>query len=520
MTYGAIRSYRTPFSSRPGRRGDYVEIGEGEEERRHHDGRRRRRAVDFRWTWTRIGAAACAVTGAVAVLSMGSSMLSGGGGAPVPGGGGGGDERMMFASRVPSSPRASAGGGGRNDMKDRVEKMRSQKPRFGDLSESDQANLFQSFRTKHGRKYGSDEEERKRLNVFRQNLATIDALNAANPLAMFDVTEYGDNTEDEIKFRRMSAPFSKNTGTLPGGSLPSTASRPSKISVGQFPWVTPEDCAACERFPELAEYNLDHMPESWDWRDYFATPVLNQGYCGSCWAFAAAGDIEGKWFLATGESVELSKQQLIDCDQVKGQAEGCNGGFPQQAMQYVAETGGLLHEEDYPYKNQCAWGACTDGKVAGTPTCDVSLVSAELKSHNVAHISGWQMVAAGPEYEDLMATALVKNGPIALALNAVGMEFYVHGITGCPVDMDGMTYCEAGAIDTAPGCDPDYLDHAVLLVGYGEEDGVPFWVIKNSWGEEWGEDGFYRVARGENHCGLSNMAVTSVVKEPAAALSA
>ncbi|KAG5188198.1 hypothetical protein JKP88DRAFT_178138, partial [Tribonema minus] len=323
---------------------------------------------------------------------------------------------------------------------------------------------FDSYRTQHARAYASDGEAERRFAAFKLNLALIDALNDANPLALFE-------------------------------GISSKVKGPN-ISKSQFGWITEEDCAACGMYPELGNYTLANMPTEFDWRAKYETPVSSQGYCGSCWSFSTAGDIEGKWFLATGQVVELSKQQLVACDQKRNAAEGCNGGLPYAAMQYVASTGGLVYEEDYPYKNVCAWGTCGSAP-KGTPTCDTDQVRGSLKDSAVAHIGGWQMVALGAQYEDLLATAMVKNGPISIVLNAVGMEYY-----------------KAGAIDTTLPCEPTTLDHAVLVVGFGEQDGVEYWVVKNSWGSWWGEGGYYRVVKGQNHCGLANFAVTSVIKDP------
>merc|ERR1711988_1778190 len=121
-------------------------------------------------------------------------------------------------------------------------------------------------------------------------------------------------------------------------------------------------------------------------------------------------------------------------------------------------------------------------------------------------------VAMGEEYEDLMATVLLKNGPLAVAINANGMEYYEFGITGCE-SIAGSTYCEAGSISTTTPCDPTSLDHGVLAVAYGVQEGTDYWVIKNSWGSEWGEEGYYRIERGDNHCGVANMVVHSVYKD-------
>ena len=164
-----------------------------------------------------------------------------------------------------------------------------------------------------------------------------------------------------------------------------------------------------------------------------------------------------------------------------------------------------------------------EGVYTGTPTCDKALLNGALEHGAVEHVEGYQFVAMGAEYEDLMHVALVKNGPLSVAFNANGMEFYVHGVVGCTEQM-----CESGAIDHHFPCDPTALDHAVLLVGYGTEtrdaldemgmptgetQDVPYWLIKNSWDTEWGEDGYYRLVRGENMCGVANMVVHAVHKK-------
>merc|ERR1711988_768025 len=135
-----------------------------------------------------------------------------------------------------------------------------------------------------------------------------------------------------------------------------------------------------------------------------------------------------------------------------------------------------------------------------TPTCDKSLITKVEKGDKdskFAHIEGYQMVAMGAEYEDLMATVMLKNGPLAVAINAAGMDYYEFGITGCE-SIAGTTYCEAGSISTSTPCDPTSLDHGVLAVAYGVQEGTDYWVIKNSWGSAWGEEGYYRQTRGDN----------------------
>ena len=229
------------------------------------------------------------------------------------------------------------------------------------------------------------------------------------------------------------------------------------------------------------------------------------------WPFSAAADIEGTHFLATGDLVELSNQQLVECSTAN---DGCGGGWPMTAMQYVQHAGGVAPLANMTYK------MVNMEKSQVTPTCDKAAINADVQSSvetpwntsSVAAITGFQMVAMGASFEELMRVALLKNGPISITLNANGMDFYHHGVVGCTG-----ANCSTGAIDNGAPCDPANLDHAVLLVGYGTQnssafdsslqDEIPYWVVKNSWGTDWGEHGYYRVVRGVNHCGIANFAV-------------
>jgi len=306
------------------------------------------------------------------------------------------------------------------------------------------------------------------------------------------------------------------------------------MSQGMVDWVKVEDCAACNQYPKFSNYTMGNEPENFDWRALGAvTGVKNQAYCGSCWSFSSAADLEGTTFLKTGKLDSLSSQQLVSCSTMN---YGCGGGYPYAAMQYIQHVAGLTKWAVWPYEDLCMDDACGGKEVyTGTPTCDSATVNGQVEDKNVSALNGWQMVALGADYEDLMRVAMLKNGPISIVLNANGMDFYVHGIVGCPSDMD----CEAGAIDHEVPCDPEMLDHAVLIIGYGTQDNsaydlslapsssdkdddddgdddpttIPYWVIKNSWGKTWGEEGYYRVVRGSNHCGLANFAVHSVLTE-------
>merc|ERR1712000_126023 len=209
-------------------------------------------------------------------------------------------------------------------------------------------------------------------------------------------------------------------------------------------------------------------PSSVDWRKEGAvTGVKNQQQCGSCWSFSTTGNIEGQWKLAGHDLVSLSEQQLVDCDKVD---QGCNGGEMADGFRYSIKNGNML-ESEYPYKAR-------DG------TCHYD------SSKVVARISSWEQVS---DDETQMAAYCAKNGPLSIGINAGPMQLY------------------GGGIANPRFCNPNALDHGVLIVGYGEESGTDYWIIKNSWGKSWGEEGYYRIVRGTGKCGLNTDVTCSKV---------
>jgi cathepsin L len=212
------------------------------------------------------------------------------------------------------------------------------------------------------------------------------------------------------------------------------------------------------------------IPDNTDWRDMGAvTPVKNQGRCGSCWAFSTTGSLEGAHFRATKALVSLSEQQLVDCSGKDGN-QGCNGGLMDNAFKYIEENGGLDTEDAYPYHahNQ----KCHFNKKAIGSTC-----------------SGFVDIPSGQE--DALKEAVATIGPISIAIDATEDKFMLYK-EGVFVD----DTCQNGA---------DSLDHGVLVVGYGTDnstklgDAADYWIVKNSWGPEWGEKGYIRMARNLNN---------------------
>jgi len=201
-----------------------------------------------------------------------------------------------------------------------------------------------------------------------------------------------------------------------------------------------------------------------DWTQKGAvTPVKDQAQCGSCWAFSTTGSMEGIVQIKTGQLISLSEQELVDCAGSSGN-QGCNGGLMDDAFEWIIKNGGLASEASYPY-------TARDGTCKGLPS--------------VASIAGYKDVQQGSEAA--LMTAL-NTQPVSIAIEADQSSFQLY----------------RSGVFTGP-CGQQ-LDHGVLLVGSGTDGGQQYWRVKNSWGASWGDKGFIRIIRGQNMCGLSNMA--------------
>ncbi|GMH23438.1 hypothetical protein Nepgr_025281 [Nepenthes gracilis] len=214
--------------------------------------------------------------------------------------------------------------------------------------------------------------------------------------------------------------------------------------------------------------HVKDVPTSVDWRKKGAvTPVKDQGQCGSCWAFSTVVAVEGINQIKTKKLVSLSEQELVDCD--TSQNQGCNGGLMELAFEFIKEKGGLTTEDNYPYKAE-------DG------TCDDKKLNAPVVS-----IDGHENVPENDEDALLKAAA---NQPVSVAIDAGGSDFQFYS--------EGVFTGECGT----------ELDHGVAVVGYGTTiDGTKYWIVKNSWGGEWGEKGYIRMQRGVSSkgglCGIA-----------------
>nr|XP_017207692.1 cathepsin S, ortholog 1 isoform X1 [Danio rerio] len=229
-----------------------------------------------------------------------------------------------------------------------------------------------------------------------------------------------------------------------------------------------------EDFPDVnatfSPPSLQTLPQRVNWTEHgMVSPVQNQGPCGSCWAFSAVGSLEAQMKRRTAALVPLSAQNLLDCSVSLGN-RGCKGGFLSRAFLYVIQNRGIDSSTFYPYEHK-------EG------VCRYSV------SGRAGYCTGFRIV---PRHNEAALQSAVANiGPVSVGINAKLLSFHRY----------------RSGIYNDPKCSSALINHAVLVVGYGSENGQDYWLVKNSWGTAWGENGYIRMARNKNMCGISSFGI-------------
>jgi len=305
------------------------------------------------------------------------------------------------------------------------------------ISVRDAKKEFNKFQKKYNKSY-STAELGHRFQVFQENMRRYEELQKKNPKATFGVTKFSDLTPQEFsKYYLMNKNFTK--------SYPKAQSIKTDFPVSK---------------------SFAPNPSNWDWfTQGVCTPIYNQGQCGSCWAFSATETIESYFAVQGGKLTGLSMEQIVDCD-TAGEDQGCEGGFPTGAYQYVQSAGGIDSYASYPY-------TAGEGQAG---QCQFS------QQNVVTNVASYQTISGETGLYQQASTA----GPVSVCVDASSWSGYSGGI---------LTQCG------------NNVDHCVQLTGYMNygQSGA-YWVVRNSWGTNWGENGFIWIQIGQDLCSIGDYA--------------
>lgn len=316
------------------------------------------------------------------------------------------------------------------------------------LGEIDEWTQFSNFQERFSKRYQTLQELEARFQIFRSNLRNIILHNLDHTQNFtLGINQFTDLTPEEFKMLYV------------GGYKTDKQSS----DVGSF---------GCKSFTSSGT----GLPASVDWRTKgVVNAVRDQGQCGSCWAFATTANAESVWAISSGKLLDLSEEYLVDCATGVGYFNlGCNGGQPDSALKYMINNGQCT-EASYPYtagttKTAGSCQKCTSASVSFSSCSDVA-----------------------PNNQVALAAAVAKQ-PVVIAIEADTRYFQSY----------------SGGILDSTSCGTN-LDHAVEIVGYGTEKGTDYWIVRNSWGSSWGEQGYVRIKKTSS---TNDIGICGVAAEP------
>ncbi|CEO95140.1 Peptidase C1A papain C-terminal domain-containing protein [Plasmodiophora brassicae] len=311
------------------------------------------------------------------------------------------------------------------------------------------ATPWGEYKARQGKEYSAGSQELYRYRLWSKRVSYVNQHNAKNSTWKLAVNRFADLTDKEIR-------------SYMGITLPSTRDK---------------NWDALQAHTRTAQVEADAIRKTsfLDWTTVpgVVSPVKDQGPCATCWAFATAGALEGAWALSRNLSsaTDLSAEMLADCTYQRASPnETCTaGGWLGAAFQY-AQRNALCNDAAYPYAQ---------------PTSSPSRCRSDSCQPHVNRIASFSIVSL--ETESALMSAL-RHQPIAVVMCANYPEILFY---------------KSGVIIGSPGWnDPDcVIDHSVLLVGYGYDAKarLPYWKLKNQWGPSFGEQGYFRIARGASN---------------------
>jgi len=321
----------------------------------------------------------------------------------------------------------------------------------------DSWSRFEKYTAKFGKTYKDDSETQHRFMAFLQNEEEIAELNLLEGKSIYGWTKFSDMTKDEFKQLLNFVPYDKE--------------RRDRL-FGEVAVQKPEQ--------ELAASNCD-------WRTKNAvTPVKDQGQCGSCWAFSATETVESAYLMVnknvSANTFSLSEQQVVSCDTTDG---GCDGGDLPSAFDYIMSASGVTTESAYPY---------TSGESGDSGSCESFDPVTNTKPTSYKYATPTCSGHCNHQDEGTLAANLAAVGPVGICVNAMKWQNYQGGV---------MSRKSCGSHHY------NKLDHCVQLVGFNSiaSKSKGYWIVRNSWTDEWGEDGYIYLAYGKNTCGVADEAM-------------
>jgi len=354
-------------------------------------------------------------------------------------------------------PKGKGAKGGANGAKGK--KHRPKKFTDAELETTDKGTLYETFVKEHGKKWKDNTAEKgKRRKHFDKAVNEIVKRNKNNKGNRHKRFKLEPNFMADLSPEEKKRMMGKKTKQPPRTFMETVKS--TKATTSNF----------------LKKKNKVWEPI--DWRSHFSTP-RDQGMCGGCWAFAMSGVLEGRNSILGKSNEYISPQQLINCEPY---SMGCDGGDFPNTLRWFSEGNGVILDKTNPY-------------VGAKDFCNISM-------------NQWTTTVTGNEHcvfyepnnqcNEQRIYDLLKNGPVLVGIdgNSMDVQYYSSGILS-PSD------CTES-------------NHAVILVGYGVEDGMEFWIIRNSWSEYWGEDGYVRIEKNvanQNSCFITQEAWAPIVQQ-------